>query len=325
MNWYLGNKIVSYQGAIEDFDLHLYRGAFEIKGFTLWKRHSDREIPLLEIKKMDLSLAWRGLLRRQLLGDLTLDRLRVNFIDSESASKKQFGKDVKNWNAIFSKLVPFRIESLNVTNSEVHFLNRDYRVPVDIYLDQIHLQVANLHNLDQKDVPLPTSATLKGRLQSDATVIVKAQFNILKDPLAFNIDAQLKDFSLKKLNDFFLVYGPFTFSSGTFSLFSEVASHDGMVVGYAKPFFENVKMISNKETFVSTRHVIAEFLIGFGNLILRNLGKSSATKIEFQGALTSPEINKWKAFWLSLKNAFGSPLQKSIEDDVNIQKVPENP
>ncbi|WP_413290705.1 DUF748 domain-containing protein [Bdellovibrio sp. HCB337] len=322
INWYLGNKIVSYQGAIADFDLHLYRGAYEILGLKLWKRNSDRETPLVDAKRIDLSLAWRALWRRKLLGDLKIDRLRLTFIDSESNNKKQFGTDEKNWNAILKKLLPIEIESLKITNSEVHFLNRDYKVPVDIYVDRIQVDAANLRNTDQKDVLLPSTATIKGRLQADAPFSLKAQFNILKDPLAFNIDAQMKDFNLKKMNNFFLVYGPFTFATGTFSLFSEVATNKGLVVGYAKPFFENVKMIANNESFISTKHAIAEFLLGFGNLILRNPSKDTATRIEFQGALTSPEINKWEAFWLSLRNAFGSPLQKKIEDDVDIKSLP---
>lgn len=322
INWYLGNKIVAYEGHIADFDLHLYRGAYEVQGFQLWKRNSDHETPLIEVGSVDLSLAWRALWHRQILVDVAMDRLKVNFIDSESPNKRQFGNEEKNWKAILSKFMPIKIDSLKVTNSEVHFLNRDYRVPVDVYMDRLQVDASNIRNTSQKDAILPSTATVKGRLQNDAPFIVKAQFNLMKDPIAFNIDAQMKDFNLKKMNSLFLVYGPFTFTTGTFSLFSEAASNKGLVVGYAKPFFENVKMVANNETFISTKHALYEFLLGFGNLILRNPSKDTATKIEFQGALTSPEIDKWDAFWLSLKNAFGTPLQKGIEDDVGIKNLP---
>jgi len=132
-------------------------------------------------------------------------------------------------------------------------------------------------------------------------------------------------FNLKKLNDFFIVYGPFTFTQGKLSLFSEVATREGKIKGYVKPFFKDVKMIANQERFVSAKHGIFEILMGLTNIILRNPGPdATATKLEFEGAIKSPDVNVWGAVWASLKNAFGTAIEPKIENNIDIKSVPKN-
>lgn len=322
INWYLGHKMEAYQGRIEDFDLALYRGAYQIQGLKIWKKEANGKLPLIQAADIDLALAWRALFQGRILGDLAIQGLRMNFVDSESKKKKQFGNEQKNWNEVFSSLIPIDIESLKITDSEVHFVNHDYRVPVDLIADRLHLEAANLRNTEKKGVLLPSRAQLKGRLQKNAEFIFKGQFNLIKDPLAFNIDAQMKDFALAKLNNFFLVYGPFTFARGRLSVFSELSSREGRVKGYIKPFFEDIKMVANQENFISFKHGLVEFLMGAGNIILRNLSKDTATRLEFEGPLADPKLDKWEAFWSSLKNAFGSPLKQTIEGTIDIRDVP---
>jgi hypothetical protein len=325
LNWYLGNKIVSYEGHIDDFDLTLYRGAYQVQGLDLWKKGLDKKSALVHADEIDLSLAWRALLRGQLLGDLTIDGLKLNFIDSESRKKKQFGGEEKNWNQVLKKVIPVSIESLKIRHSEVHFVNRDYRVPVDIYADQLSLDATNLRNTDRKDILLPSQASLEGRIQKDAKFKVKGQINLLRDPMAFNMDGEMNQFNLQKLNNFFIVYGPFTFTQGSLSLFSEVATREGMIKGYVKPFFKDVKMIANQERFVSAKHGLFEILLGTANIILKNPGPdATATKLEFEGSLKSPDVNAWGAVLASLKNAFGTPLEPKVEGNINIKSVPKN-
>lgn len=322
INWYLENKIEAYQGRIADFDLTLYRGAYQIQDLKIWKRGQNPEPPFVEVGQIDLSLAWRALFKGELLGDLSIDAFKFSFVDSTSDKKKQYGSEEKNWNEVLSALVPIKIESLRVANSEVRFLNKDYKVPVDILVDRIFIDATNLRNTDNKNILLPSTATVKGRLQKDADFLVKGRINALRSPPAFSMDAQLNTFKLASMNNFFLVYGPFSFARGTLSLFSEVATHDGKIKGYVKPFLEDIKMNAPSERFISFKHRFAEFLLGASNLLLRNNVKDAATKVEFEGDLTSPNVDAWGAFWSSLRNAFVEPLDAKIENSIDIKSVP---
>lgn len=94
--------------------------------------------------------------------------------------------------------------------------------------------------------------------------------NLMRDPPAVDLEVKLTDFLLQELNSFLLVNGPFTFAQGQLSLSSELAIKDDKIVGYVKPQLRDVKMIANQERFVSLRHGLNEFLLGFANLILRS-------------------------------------------------------
>jgi hypothetical protein len=321
MNYYLANKIDAYQGHVEDFDLSLYRGAYQIQEMKLWKKGTSPYQPLIHVHEMDLSVAWRALFKGKFLADLHVDTLKVYLTDSEKAEKKQVGTEEKDWKKVVGDLFPIDFESVRVANSEVHFVNKDYRVPVDVMVDEITLSARNLKNTDDKKELLPSTATLTARMQKSANMVVNARFNALRDPMAFDVNAEMKKLDLLSMNNFMLVYGPFSFAHGTLSVFSEVAVKDGQVKGYVKPFFENVKMVANQEKFMSIRHVFNEFVIGAGNLILRNNNNESASKVEFAGAMKKPDIDIWGAVWTALKNGFGKPLPEKLDNEININSV----
>jgi len=324
INWTLENKIESYQGHIQDFDLALWRGAYQVEGLKIWKKTVGPEHPLLAVKKTDISLAWRALWHGRLLGDLRIDGLKANFTDSENKKKQQFGTEEKNWQDAINALVPIDLESLVVTNSSVHFTNRDFKVPVDIYVDQINAQAKNLRNMDNKKELLPSSLHVRGQLLSEAAFNLNGGINLVRKPLALDIQAELKKVRLKKFNPFFMAYGPFSFENGVFSFYSEVAANKNKIKGYFKPFFADIKMTSPHEHYVSLPHALNELALGTTNFIFRNSNQKVATKFDFEGDFHEPDVQKWRAFWLSLKNAFVKPLQENIEKNIQIRDVPKS-
>jgi hypothetical protein len=277
INWTLEHKIESYQGHINDFDLALWRGAYQIEDLKIWKKTVGPEKPLVDIGRIDLSLAWRALWQRRLLGDLRIDRMKVNFADSENKQKQQFGTEEKSWDKVTSAIVPIDLESLAIENSSVHLTNRDYKVPVDIYVDLISARAMNLRNMDNKSELLPSTVSMKGRLLSEAAVDMSGKLNLIRKPLTFDIQSELKKVHLKKLNPFFMAYGPFSFENGEFSFYTEIAAAHNKIKGYFKPFFADIKMTSPNEHYKSIRQGLNEFLIGGANFILRNSEEKVAT------------------------------------------------
>lgn len=323
INWYLDKKLTNYQGRIEDFDLTLYRGAYQIQGLKIWKRTSSAEKPFLAVKQIDLSLAWRGLLNGKLLGDLKVDEMKLVMLDSDNKNKKEFGAG-EDWKTIAGKLVPIELESLQMKNSEVHMVNRDFKVPIDVILDRVMLEASNIKNTDDKKELLPSTVKATARFQKSAPLEARARMNVISKVPAFEAKAQLEKLDITKLNPFFKAYGPFTFTSGRFSVYTEVSTKNNRVVGYVKPFFENLDVISENEHFGSPKRFFNEVGLAMGNILLRNRKeKTVATKIEFVGASMSPDVDKWGAFWTSLSNGFVEALKRSIENTISIKDVPE--
>lgn len=321
LNWFLETKMENYQGHIEDFDLSLWRGAYQIQDLRFWKKGTDRSAPLLKVGEIDLSIAWRALWHGEILGDLTIRQMELSFRDSQSEKNKQLGNDEKSWQDVAKKLVPISIESLIIEDSSVHFINKDQKVVIDVYVDNINGQARNLRNIDESKELLPSPVNITGKIYSKTPFTIQGRLNLLESVPVFDLQADLKKFPLKTMNPLFAAYGPFTFESGDFTFYSEVATKENKIKGYFKPFLEDVKMTSPNEKYVSFRHALNEFLLGGGNLIFKNSEDVAATRIDFEGDMTKPGIYTWRAIWLSLKNAFGEPLRAAIDRTISIEKV----
>src|ERR1035438_4912851 len=51
-------KLRGYDGHIERVDMHLWRGAYAIKGLKFLKHKGDVPVPFVRVEAIDFSLAW---------------------------------------------------------------------------------------------------------------------------------------------------------------------------------------------------------------------------------------------------------------------------
>jgi Uncharacterized protein involved in outer membrane biogenesis len=322
INWYLDKKLDTYQGRIEDFDLALYRGAYQIEGLKIWKKEVGEDLPLIYVKRIDLSLAWRALFKGHLLGDLDIQEPVIALVDSKEKEKKQTGVG-EDWKAIVGRLIPIEIESLTIDNGEVKMVNRDFKVPLEILVDQIDVKANNIRNTESKKATLPSDVIASARLQKDATAHLKGKMDAVSKIPAFDLSFTLEKLDLTKFNKVLITYVPFTFTSGRFSMYSEIATKNNQVIGYVKPFLEDADIIDAKESFISGKHVLIEIGVAVTNLVVRDFKqKNAATKIEFKGNVKDPEIDKWGAFWTAIKNGFGDALKERLDNSISIKDVP---
>ncbi|MBX2987184.1 MAG: YihY family inner membrane protein [Bdellovibrionaceae bacterium] len=323
INLYLARNIDGYHGSIDDFDLSLYRGAYQIQGLKFVKNGQEKT-PLLEVRDIDLSVAWRALFRGRILADLVIDGARLNIIDSADGSKRQTGAEEKDWKDVFFTLLPIRVERLQIRDSEIHLLNFDLKeTPLDVKLMAINLNASNIHNsLKEKD-PLPTPVRATALFQGKAALNIEGRVNVLSKDLRFDLDGRLEEFPLTELNPLLLAYFPFTVTSGTLTLAAEAATRNGQLVGYVKPALRDIDVISSRETYPTLRRVGFEVVMALGNLILRN-GQTVtvATKLSFEGPLKSPSFAVGEAFWKSVQNAFGQPIPAEVENSIHLDSVP---
>ena len=77
-------------------------------------------MPLFSCKEMDLSVEWRALLKRKVVGKVRFTEPEVNFVDSPDPATAETGGGGP-WLKILNELFPFDINSVNVDNASVHF------------------------------------------------------------------------------------------------------------------------------------------------------------------------------------------------------------
>ena len=92
INWALNEKLTAYEGSLEDVDLALYRGAYVLEGLRLQKKNLPEEVPdLLSIARMDISIAWRELIRGRIAADVEITEPVVHLSDHHVEQKKPAG------------------------------------------------------------------------------------------------------------------------------------------------------------------------------------------------------------------------------------------
>lgn len=318
-NWFLQNKLENMTGHLDDFDLALVRGAYRIQGLKIWQTNVGEKLPLIDLESATVTIAWKEILRGEILSDVSVHGLTVNYVDSAFPDKKQAPKD---WRKLVKELIPIEISSLNVDKSAFHFYNSDFKVPVEVSITNIELEAKNLKNT-ASEKQMPSSYNLSAQLEKSGKISSKGRFNALKKEPVFDGSFKMEDFNLREVNDYLKVYGPVTFTRGTFNVYSEVAIKEGKVAGYVKPFLEKADFIKNNENFISGRHLLLEVTGGMTNVLLRaSKDGSAATQVNFEGPLKKPNIETKDAIMSALSNAFREPLEKKVDHDINLKNVP---
>lgn len=319
-NWYLQNKLEDMKGHLDDFDLALLRGAYRVHGLKIWQTNVGEKLPLIHLETATVTIAWKELFRGQILSDVSVNGLTINYVDSAFPDKKQAPKD---WRKLVKELMPIKISSFDLANSAFHFYNNDFKVPVEVSVTDIDLEVKNLRNT-AGEKKMPSSYKLEAQLEKSGKITSKGRFNALKKDPVFDGSFKMENFRLRELNDYLRVYGPVTFNRGTFNIYSEVAIKEGKVAGYVKPFMKKADFIKNNESFINGRHLLLEVTGGMTNLLLRaSKDGSAAAQVDFKGPLKKPNIETKDAIMSALSNAFKDPLKQKVDHDINLKDVPE--
>lgn len=326
VNWYLGEKIRPYTGHIEDFDLSLYRGAYQFEGFVIEKYREDNKKldPLIKAQNINVSLAWRALFKGRLLGDLAIDTATITFLDSQSKQNTQSGLEGNlNWKDVFVTLVPISIEALEIKNSSISFKNYDLKEPIHVYISDIELTASNINNSERKEKAIFSDLNLSAKLLDKAPLSIQGSFDILSKIPAYDMALTVKDFNLPEINKLLFAYGPVTFTSGTLSVYSEMATQQTRVDGYVKVFFKRLDVVAPAEVFDSFKHFLYEMATALGNLLLRSSkDKEVAFRVPIEGPITQLSVSAKEAFFSAIKNAFtDKKIEEGLEKNISLKNV----
>jgi hypothetical protein len=340
VNQTLEHGIKGYAGHVEDVEIHLYRGAYALDKLVLKKVEGKVPVPFITAEKIDFSIAWRALFRGQIVADFAIFTPVVNFVqgpDSKSSqagvegesSEHKGGKGVKEkaekkgWRQTFNKVFPLDIERVEVNQGQIHFKNFHANPPVDVYLRDLDGLATNLHNTESKQDRLVSELKLTAKIQKSGTLKLTSKMNILKKPLEFDGNVAIKKISLVELNAFLKTYAGIDADKGEVEVYSEMASIDGELKGYVKPFLRDVRIISENEDYKGNVGKLAkETVATVVNFILRYYPKDEmATKIPVAGSLKDPKVGVWPAIKNAFKHAFVEPYKPQVDKSINIKSV----
>ncbi len=318
LNRLLDRKIGTYYGHVQDLDLSLYRGAYQLQGLEIKKRDSKNP-PLLFTKEIDLSIAWRGLLKKNITTDVTVFEARIEIADSEDKSKKQTGYEepTEHWSDVFDALVPISIETLKINNSALSFTNRDLKAPLAVVVEKIELLAHNLRSHSQGEL---SPFYLKAVIQKHAKLDVSGNLNILANPPEGEVDIKIEKFKMASINKLLRLYLPIDFTKGNLSVYAEAVSTGGNAHGYAKLFLSDADIIAPKQKYLGAKHFFIEIGTAFGNWLLKNRKtKIVALRLPFNYQNGKLDVNATAAFWSAVHNS-GEALKPGFEHSVSLKK-----
>jgi hypothetical protein len=278
-NEYLSSFSPDYSLHIKDFDLSFVRMAYKLEGFTAKLKKDKDKKEFLNIREIDVSIAWRELFKGKISTDIIIKEPNV-VVYKEVMDIKPPKKDDRS--SFKDKIFPIKVEKVELRNANVTLDQyKDMDGKGKMKLSDINGKILNLTPKENK--PL-SRFDLTAKVFDTTKIKFDGDIRTLEKPLGWNADVEMKGANLTKFNPILKDKLPLTFTKGTMDLYAEAKSKKGIVKGYVKPFMNNLDIVKDEgENFKSVKHFGIEILTAIGNIILKDDTKkqSVATSVDF--------------------------------------------
>jgi hypothetical protein len=316
------NRSQDYGGSVGHITVALWRGAYEINQVNIFQRTGKVHVPFFSASVLDLSLQWSELFHGKIVSKIIMVAPQLNFVSGPTKQQSQTGTG-NNWADTLESLAPFKINSLIITNGQVHFHNPYSDPPVDIYMTSLFGVATNLTNAREIKQALPAGIYAYGNTLGNGSFNLQCNINPLASTPTFQLNLSLTNIDLTRLNSFLLTYGKFEVARGDFDFFTSFAAADEKYDGYVKVLFKNLKFLQwQKEKKEDALQVFWEAIVGSVTTILKNHPHDQlATKIPITGAFNNTDVHLWPTIQTLLRNAFIRALVPKYDEQVNIQNA----
>lgn len=318
----LDSKLPGYRGRIHDIDLAIIRGAYKIDSIYLNKVDTvtKKETPFFAASLIDLSVEWKALLKGEIVGEVVFTKPMLRFT-KDKVEPDDVKKDSTGFKQVLDNLMPLSINRFEVIDGNIQYIDDHSTPKVDIHMTNTDIIALNLRNSYDSAALLPSSLYAKANIY-DGTLTLNVKLNPLAEEPTFDLNAELKDTKLIKVNDFFKAYAKLDVNAGTFGLYTELAAKDGRFNGYIKPLLKDLDILGHEDRKDNIFRKAWEAVAGGIGEVFENQPKDRiATKIPLQGSVKSLDTNVWYAIGVVLQNAFIQALQPSIDQEISIATV----
>ena len=312
------SELEHYSGHVDDVDIALWRGAYQLRDVRLVQLDSAIDEPLLAVPLLDIQIRWQALIDGTLVVRIRAEQPHLSFGAGHRDRAAQTGEGV-DWTALFEQLTPFRIDRLEIASGQIHYYDLHSKPKVDVHLDEVQALLTNLTNASDR------SGRRVAVLQLEALAMAQSKLSL---DLSIDPFAEQPDFSLKlkllgldvvRLRDAMRAYTPFDPAGGKLDLIVEATGRDGGVEGYVKPLFSDLKLVDWQRELATERNPLQLLVSAVGsllNLVFQNQPKDQlATRIPFSGRLDEPNVAVLATLGNVLRNAFIKAFEPSFERD----------
>ncbi|HQV53172.1 MAG: DUF748 domain-containing protein [Flavobacteriales bacterium] len=313
------SKIPGYYGHIDDLDLAIIRGAYQLERFDLQRVDtvSLERTPFIASKLIDISIEWRALFKGSLVGVIEADEPRLRFTIG-AAEPEDVQGDTATLTDVFDDFMPLKLNRVGLRNGRLEYADPGATPPLDMALTELNGEALNLSSVIDKAKVLPSTITATATIYGGAMAL-NMGLDALRDQLAFDMDLTVEDIELTQVNDFFQAYADFDVNTGSMSVYTELATQDGAFTGYVKPVIKDLDVLGKEDRKDNFFRKLWEGVVGTAAVILKNQKeKQVATKVPLEGRLDDPQVGSWIAIGRTLRNAFIIALQPILDKEITI-------
>jgi hypothetical protein len=310
-----------YTGHVEDVEIQLIRGAYQINDLRIRKVNGKLKEPFVFIPKTDLSIEWKSLFKGRLVSEVETYEPVINFAFSEDEATSQTGAEV-DWTAYLKDLLPIDINRFAVINGTVNLASLITQPRADISLKNFQGEIRNIRNVEDKTNKLPSPVVATGNIPGYGGALnFSANMNLLKVFPDFDYNMEFTELQLAKLNTLAREYANVDFESGTMSVYSEMAMLDGKLNGYLKPLAKSVEVFRiNEHENRSVGKFFTELLAQTGVAIFKNQRHDQvATRIPLNGTVDDIKTATWPSVLGVLRNAYIEAFKGEFDNSITIK------
>ena len=238
---------------------------------------------------MDLSVQWSALLHGAFVGEIYFEQPVLNFVNAPTKAGSQ-APLAEPWTQTIKQLFPLKINRFVVHDGEVHYRDFHKSPKVDVVIDRVRVLATNLTNSEKLSKTLHANIEMEGRPLRSGDLRVKLDLDPYAAKPTFNLETELKELPLVKLNDFAKAYAAITFEKGTLKLATEFNAKDGDFDGYVEPVFEHMAIFNPSHDSDNPISFVWQAIVGGLTQIIRNHPTDRfGTRVPVHGSFDNPE------------------------------------
>jgi hypothetical protein len=205
-----------------------------------------------------------------------------------------------------------RADRVNVTKSQIGFVNRAASPAYRLFLADAEFHLTNFSNQLTQGTAV---AKVTGKFMGSGQTTVGASFRPETSGPDFALVAAIEHTDMRTLNELLRAYGKFDVEKGFFSVFTEMRVQNRAVRGFVKPLLRELDVYdARQDADKNLFQQLYEAVVGGVSKLLENMPRREvATETDISGPLERPQASTWEVLVGLIQNAFFKAILPGFE------------
>ncbi|MFT2089450.1 DUF748 domain-containing protein [Paraglaciecola sp. 2405UD69-4] len=323
-------EVEGISGYVQDVDLALFRGAYQLNGLTLYLQ-PNQDQPSVYAKTVDLSILWSGLFHGDIVAEVYIDQASFVFIDqaNQENSIQEEATQADTWLTLINFASPISIDKVVVTDSKAELFNIDKISKNRTYLENVEGEILNITNSRAFSGNKVASFQLTADIMGIANANLAGSVNPDTALPTFDIDFSMQKLPVVSIDKFIDFYAPVDVEQGDIDAAIEISSLNGEVQGYVKAGIYDANVFSweqdiNQDDDGLFTGIFEGLVDGLASIFESDAKNLIAINVPIEGTIDNTQISTFDAIRSLFHNAFVNEYEISVDESISLSQDSES-